>query len=75
MAGAVSIHLWVDGGVKAGAKDLAGDSLACKCTNEPVKLAINSQSALDHVSAAPDAGSLPVHRFRWSGWSLVTNWR
>ena len=49
MAGAVSIHPSVDGGVKAGAKDFAGGTLACKCTNEPVKLAINSQSAYNHV--------------------------
>jgi S-(hydroxymethyl)glutathione synthase len=49
MAGAVSIHPSVDGGVKAGAKDFAGGTLACKCTVEPVKLSINSQSAYNHV--------------------------
>jgi len=49
MAGAVAIHPSVDGGVKAGAKDFAGGTLACKCTDEPVKLTINSQSAYNHV--------------------------
>jgi S-(hydroxymethyl)glutathione synthase len=49
MAGAVSVHPSVDGGVKTGAKDFAGGTLACKCTDQPVKLAINSQSAYNHV--------------------------
>ena len=33
MAGAISIHPSVDGGVKAGAKDFAGGTLVCKCTH------------------------------------------
>jgi S-(hydroxymethyl)glutathione synthase len=49
MAGAISIHPSVDGGVKAGAKDFTGGTLTCKCTHEPVKLTINSQSAYNHV--------------------------
>jgi S-(hydroxymethyl)glutathione synthase len=49
MAGAISIHPSVDGGVKAGAKDFAGGTLVCKCANRPVKLTVNSQSAYNHV--------------------------
>src|ERR1700728_2194576 len=49
MAGAISIHPSVDGGVKPGAKEFAGGTLACKCTDAPVKLTINSQSAYNHV--------------------------
>jgi S-(hydroxymethyl)glutathione synthase len=49
MAGAISIHPSVDGGVKAGAKDFAGGTLTCKCTFKPVKSSINSQSAYNHV--------------------------
>jgi len=49
MAATISIHPSVDGGVKAGAKDFAGGTLSCKCTREPVKLSIESQSAYNHV--------------------------
>jgi S-(hydroxymethyl)glutathione synthase len=49
MAGAISIHPSVDGGVKAGAKKFAGGTLACKCSNIPVKVTVNSQSAYNHV--------------------------
>jgi S-(hydroxymethyl)glutathione synthase len=49
MAGAISIHPSVDGGVKPGAKKFAGGTLACKCSNIPVKVTVNSQSAYNHV--------------------------
>src|SRR5882724_8404761 len=51
MAGssAISIHRSVDDGVKTGAKDFAGGTLACKCTQNPVKVSVNSQSAYNHA--------------------------
>lgn len=49
MAGSISIHPSVDGGVKPGAKDFAGGTLLCKCTTNPVKVTATSQSAYNHV--------------------------
>jgi S-(hydroxymethyl)glutathione synthase len=49
MAGSISIHPSVDGGVKPGAKDFAGGTLVCKCARNPVKVTVNSQSAYNHV--------------------------
>jgi S-(hydroxymethyl)glutathione synthase len=46
---AISIHPAVDNGVKPGKPDFAGGTLACKCAQAPVKLAISSQSAHNHV--------------------------
>jgi S-(hydroxymethyl)glutathione synthase len=49
MAGSVSIHPSVDGGVKQGAKDFAGGTLVCKCASNLVKVTAASQSAYNHV--------------------------
>ena len=51
MAGssAISIHPSVDNGVKPGAKDFAGGTLVCKCTQNPVKVTVTSQSAYNHA--------------------------
>jgi S-(hydroxymethyl)glutathione synthase len=51
MAGssAISIHPSVDNGVKQGAKDFAGGTLVCKCTQNPVKVTVTSQSAYNHA--------------------------
>lgn len=49
MPAAISIHPSVDNGVKPGAKDFAGGTLVCKCTRNPVKVTIKSQSAYNHV--------------------------
>jgi S-(hydroxymethyl)glutathione synthase len=45
----VSIHPAVDNGVKKGAADFAGGTLACKCTQNPVKVSIGAQTAHNHV--------------------------
>jgi S-(hydroxymethyl)glutathione synthase len=49
MASTVSIHPAVDHGVKPGAKDFKGGTLVCKCTQNPVKVTIQGQSAFNHV--------------------------
>jgi S-(hydroxymethyl)glutathione synthase len=51
MAGssAISIHPSVDNGIKPGAKDFAGGTLVCKCTQNPVKVTVTSQSAYTHA--------------------------
>jgi S-(hydroxymethyl)glutathione synthase len=51
MAGSseISIHPSVDNGVKPGAKDFAGGTLVCKCTQNPVKVTVSSQSAYNHA--------------------------
>ncbi len=48
-ASAISIHPSVDNGIKAGAKDFAGGTLVCKCSQNPVKVTVNSQSAYNHA--------------------------
>jgi S-(hydroxymethyl)glutathione synthase len=49
MPNAISIHPLVDNGVKAGAKDFAGGTLVCNCTEAPVKVSIKGQVAYDHA--------------------------
>lgn len=49
MADTVSIHPSVDGGVKPGAKDFAGGTLTCHCTDRPVTAKIASQVAHNHA--------------------------
>jgi S-(hydroxymethyl)glutathione synthase len=46
---AVSIHPAVDQGVKAGAQNFAGGTLACKCNQATVTVAIKGQTAHNHV--------------------------
>lgn len=45
----VSIHPSVDKGIAPARKDFAGGTLACHCSEKPVKLAIKSQSAHNHA--------------------------
>jgi S-(hydroxymethyl)glutathione synthase len=49
MASAVSIHPSVDNGIKPAAKDFAGGTLVCKCTDKPVKVSVGAQSAHNHA--------------------------
>ncbi len=46
---AISIHPSVDNGVKAAAKDFAGGTLVCKCTQNPVEVAVGAQTAHNHA--------------------------
>jgi len=46
---AVSIHPSVDHGVKQGSAGFAGGTLACKCTDRPVKVTVQAQSAHNHA--------------------------
>ena len=45
----ISIHPSVDSGIKPGAKDFAGGTLVCTCSQNPVKVTVNSQSAYNHA--------------------------
>lgn len=45
----ISIHPSVDNGIKPGAKDFAGGTLVCKCTQNPVKVTIKAQTAHNHA--------------------------
>ena len=46
---AVSIHPSVDNGVKPGAKDFAGGTLVCRCTQNPVEVSVKAQTAHNHA--------------------------
>jgi S-(hydroxymethyl)glutathione synthase len=46
---AVAIHPAVDNGVKKGSADFQGGTLVCKCTTNPVKVEVKSQTAHNHV--------------------------
>src|SRR5579862_898071 len=45
----ISIHPSVDKGIKPAAKDFAGGTLLCRCSRDPVKVSVKSQSAHNHV--------------------------
>ena len=45
----VNIHPSVDGGLKAGSASFAGGTLRCKCADRPVRVAVKSQVAHNHV--------------------------
>ncbi len=49
MTNGVLIHPAVDQGVKPGAQDFAGGTLVCHCTENPVTVRIEGQSAHNHV--------------------------
>src|SRR5215510_7331396 len=49
MAKAISIHPAVDRGIKPAAKDFAGGTLFCHCSDKKVAMAIDSQCAHNHV--------------------------
>lgn len=43
------IHPSVDNGVKPGKENFGGGTLTCKCTDKPVKVRIDAQTAHNHV--------------------------
>jgi S-(hydroxymethyl)glutathione synthase len=45
----ISIHPSVDKGIKQSAKDFAGGTLVCKCSQNPVEVTVRSQSAHNHI--------------------------
>ena len=45
----VSIHPAVDHGSKPAAKDFAGGTLVCKCSQNPVEVSVGAQSAHNHA--------------------------
>jgi len=45
----ISIHPAVDNGVRPGAPNFAGGTLACKCASNPVEVSVTSQCAYNHV--------------------------
>ena len=45
----ISIHPLVDAGLKPAAKDFAGGTLVCKCSQDPVKVEIKGQIAHNHA--------------------------
>ncbi len=49
MASDIHIHPLVDNGVKPGLPGFGGGTLACHCTDQPVKVAVTSQVAHNHV--------------------------
>jgi len=49
MAKAISIHPAVDKGMKPAAKNFAGGTLACHCSDKKVTVAIDAQCAHNHV--------------------------
>jgi len=46
---AILIHPSVDNGIRPSAKDFAGGTLVCKCSQNPVKVTVKSQSAYNHA--------------------------
>ena len=46
---AVSLHPSIDNGIKPGAKDFAGGTLTCKCTSQPVTVALTGNVAFNHA--------------------------
>jgi len=46
---AISIHPSIDKGIKPTSKDFAGGTLVCKCTQNPVEVAISAQTAHNHA--------------------------
>ena len=46
---AISIHPSVDKGIKPTAKNFAGGTLVCKCTQNPVEVSISVQTAHNHA--------------------------
>ena len=49
MTSAFSIHPSVDNGIQAGADNFAGGTLVCHCTQDPVRVQVDSQSAYNHA--------------------------
>lgn len=49
MTTAFSIHPSIDNGIQAGAEDFAGGTLVCHCTQDPVRVQVDAQSAYNHA--------------------------
>ncbi len=49
MTAAFSIHPSVDKGFSAGSDDFKGGTLVCKCTQDPVRVQVDAQSAFNHA--------------------------
>ncbi len=49
MTSHIHIHPTVDNGLKPGSKDFTGGTLACKCQDKPVTVAVDSQVAHNHA--------------------------
>ena len=49
MSSAVSIHPSVDNGITPGSDSFAGGTLACHCTQDPVTVKVDAQSAHNHA--------------------------
>jgi len=49
MPEAVSIHPSIDKGIKLGAADFSGGTLACNCSSDPVEVRVASQVAHNHA--------------------------
>lgn len=49
MPEAIAIHPSIDRGLPPAAADFAGGTLVCKCTDRPVKVRVESQSAHNHA--------------------------
>ena len=45
----VKIHPAVDNGIKPGNPGFSGGTLQCKCSSNPVRVAVKSQTAHNHV--------------------------
>ena len=46
---AVSLHPSIDNGIKPGKKDFAGGTLTCRCTSNPVTVALKGNVAFNHA--------------------------
>lgn len=44
-----SLHPSLDDGIQAGAEDFPGGTLVCRCSQDPVRVQIDSQSAYNHA--------------------------
>ncbi len=49
MAEAIRIHPSIDDGIKPGTPDFKGGTLACRCAQTPVKVAVTTQVAHNHA--------------------------
>lgn len=49
MTSPISIHPSVDRGIKPGSKDFKGGTLQCRCSQNPVVVAVDSQTAHNHA--------------------------
>jgi len=46
---AISLHPSIDNGIRAGNKDMAGGTLTCKCTTNPVTVSLKGNVAFNHA--------------------------